>query len=1081
MTKQQAYELIKETFTQSFDKDRFAYFINELLNGYDKSTTTRYTGQMVKHAFKEHVSHCHRLGTYTTPQNDTIDILVVHLTKDSKLERARTAIRNYVAYHLSNRDSKDAALVAFVSPSEKTWRFSYVKMEYKTVVKDSGTVSTKTSLTPARRFSYIVGEGESCHTAQTRFVPLLENDEQRPSIEDIQEAFSVETVTKVFFSEYVALFDRFLAVLNDILEQDANLLDEFTRAQVSPTEYVEKLMSQIVFLYFLQKKGWLGVSRGSNWGDGPKNFLRKLANGDYVVYDNFYNDVLQPLFYNTLATDRGHDAWSKELQCRIPFLNGGLFEPIGNFNWKSFPIMLPNSLFTNNDYIEEHVYGTGILDVFDRYNFTVNEDEPLEREVAIDPEMLGKIFESLIEENRRKGLGTFYTPREIVHFMCKESLINHLDSRLADAAITIDKEDIERFIQIGDHAAFYEAARIDGYISYKQELPDSILSNAKVIDNKLAEITVCDPAVGSGAFLVGMMKEIVRCRSALTPYFNDPHERTPYHFKRHAIQSSLYGVDIDAGAIEIAKLRLWLSLVVDEENVTQIKPLPNLDYKVVIGNSLLSIEIDAFNTHLFRQLENEKNLLFDETDMNKKAEHKRKIDALIDEITDGEKVFDYELFFSEVFHEEKGFDVVIANPPYVRQEKITYKKKLEEQNYEVYTGGVDLYVFFYELGLKLLKENGTLSFITSNKWMRTDYGKKLRRLLAHDTTLKLLVDFRGFQVFGATVDTNIIILQKQKPNSEDQLSYFNIPKGYKGEDLEAYIQKNLCQFRQKELNENGWILEDEDVLKLKQKLDLIGKPLGESDVSINYGIKTGYNPAFIIDTATKEGLCKEDPRSIELIKPALRGRNISKYSHKWAGEWLIGTFPALKLDIDDYPAIKAHLQSFGKRLEQSGKPGCRKRTSNKWFETQDNIAYHIDFEKPKIIYPVISGNCSFAYDDQGVFANDTVFLITGENLIPLLGILNSRLLEWYFRLINALLGSGGMAFRKIFVETVPIPSLSKDPGLTDSLTHKVQSILNMDESQRESEIYEQTLAEIDQIVYQLYELTPEEIALVEGN
>jgi hypothetical protein len=306
-----------------------------------------------------------------------------------------------------------------------------------------------------------------------------------------------------------------------------------------------------------------------------------------------------------------------------------------------------------------------VLDVFDRYNFTVNEAEPLEKEVAIDPEMLGKVFENLIEENRRKGLGAYYTPREIVHYMCRESLINYLDSTLnrSEEPIVAVKprqnemfgepkpeqmalgtvirrnlvslEDIAVFVKLGDQASHYETARMSGTKSYKAELPKGIEKHARLIDDKLKNITICDPAVGSGAFPVGMMTEIVRARSALTPYFNDIHERTPYFFKRHAIQNCLYGVDIDPGAVEIAKLRLWLSLVVDEEDVKQVRPLPNLDYKIMSGNSLFGVEKDLFNAEAFKQLELLKPRFFDETDDVRKKIIKDQIDRLIVELTNG--------------------------------------------------------------------------------------------------------------------------------------------------------------------------------------------------------------------------------------------------------------------------------------------------------------------------------------------------------------------------------------------------------------------------------------------------------------
>src|SRR5262249_21031959 len=265
--------------------------------------------------------------------------------------------------------------------------------------------------------------------------------------------------------------------------------------------------------------------------------------------------------------------------------------------------------------------------------------------------MLGKVFETLIEENRRKGLGSYYTPREIVHYMCQESLINYLDPAINSLAETvaldkckqakfdgekaeqalaaaptrselIPRADIETFVHLGDQISHYEAVET----RYPIKMPKAIEQHARLIDERLADIAICDPAVGSGAFPVGMMTEIVRARSALTPYFNDIHERTPYHFKRHAIQNCLYGVDIDPGAVEIAKLRLWLSLVVDEEEARQIKPLPNLFYKIVTGNSLLGVEKTLFNEKLFNRLEELKPRYFDEPDKNKKILHKQQIE-----------------------------------------------------------------------------------------------------------------------------------------------------------------------------------------------------------------------------------------------------------------------------------------------------------------------------------------------------------------------------------------------------------------------------------------------------------------------
>ena len=722
MNKPQAAQLIKNTFTRPFDRGRFRTFALNLVNRMDESKAFSRNIQYIKDAFKPHVSRFERLGTYTSPDKETVDVLIVHLTQASKLERARTAIRNFVADHLKDRDEKDAALVAFVSPAEAQWRFSYVKMEYATVKKESGKVGVETRLTPARRFSYLVGEGESCHTAQTRFLGLLQDTDTDPTLAQMEEAFSVEAVTKEFFGKYAERFDDIHAALDKMVAKDKTLRNEFKEKNVSTVDFAKKLLGQVVFLYFLQKKGWLGVEKGKDWGTGPRDFLRRMARGEYGKYNNFFNDILEPLFYDTLATDRGHEAWCARFKCRIPFLNGGLFEPLNDYDWKKTDILIPNKLFTNDEFVEEGITGTGVLDVFDRYNFTVNEAEPLEKEVAIDPEMLGKVFENLIEENRRKGLGAFYTPREIVHYMCQESLMNYLEA----AVNAVPRADVETFVRLGEQISHYAA--VDA--KYAIKMPKSIEKNAKALDEALKSITVCDPAVGSGAFPVGMMTEIVRARAALTPYFNDVAERTPYHFKRHAIQNCLYGVDIDASAVEIAKLRLWLSLIVDEEDVKQVKPLPNLDYKIVIGNSLLGVEKNLFNDAQFKRLEILKPQFFNETDRDKKTKLREEIDTVIHELTHGRETFDYQIYFSEVFHAKRGFDVVIANPPYINSRHMAKSdpelRTMIQKSYTLTKGSWDIYIAFFEKGFSLLNQFGGLTFITPDKWISKPFGDALR-------------------------------------------------------------------------------------------------------------------------------------------------------------------------------------------------------------------------------------------------------------------------------------------------------------------------------------------------------------------
>src|SRR5699024_905308 len=371
------------------------------------------------------------------------------------------------------------------------------------------------------------------------------------------------------------------------------------------------------FLYFLQKKGWFGVPKGGDWGSGPKHFLRELFEEKHTSYSNFFDDILEPLFYEALAKKRSlDDDYYSRFNCRIPFLNGGLFDPIQNYDWVNTNLLLPDALFSNED-------KTGILDVFDRYNFTVKENEPLEKEVAVDPEMLGKVFENLLEINDRKSKGTYYTPREIVHYMCQESLVNYLETEL-DGRVPAD--DLDTFVRFGEQALQNDRqveAQQQETERYEYKIPETVRNYAKAVDEKLASIRVCDPAVGSGAFLVGMMKEIVRKREVLSNYLSQNADRTVYNFKLNAIHNSLYGVDIDPGAVEIAKLRLWLSLVVEEENIHHIKALPNLVYKIMQGNSLLEEYegVKLIDERFFEQTENNQHVIKQREEQQKKAQN----------------------------------------------------------------------------------------------------------------------------------------------------------------------------------------------------------------------------------------------------------------------------------------------------------------------------------------------------------------------------------------------------------------------------------------------------------------------------
>jgi type I restriction-modification system DNA methylase subunit len=1037
MNRDQAVALIRQTFTHSFDKNRYLEFSRNLLNRIDEQKASAWNNQYVKDAFKEHVQRYERLGTYTSPDGDKADILIVYLTQGSKLQRARTAIRNFVADHLKTRDEKEAALVAFVSPSETTWRYSYVKMEYATVKNESGKVGVETRLTPARRFSYIVGEGESCHTAQTRFLGLLQDTEADPSLPRIEEAFSVEAVTKEFFLKYAELFGQIEKALGKLLEKDKRIRDEFKTKGVNTVDFAKKLMGQIVFLYFLQKKGWLGVEKGNDWGSGPHDFLRRLASGEHGKYENFFNDVLEPLFYDTLATDRGHEAWCNRFKCRIPFLNGGLFEPVGNYNWRKADIILPNKLFTNSEYVDVGVSGTGVLDVFDRYNFTVNEAEPLEKEVAIDPEMLGKVFENLIEENRRKGLGSYYTPREIVHYMCQESLINYLDTALNKDKEIVPSGDIETFVHLGDQISHYEAVET----KYRIKMPKSIDQHARLIDEKLADITICDPAVGSGAFPVGMMTEIVRARSALTPYFNDVHDRTPYHFKRHAIQNCLYGVDIDPGAVEIAKLRLWLSLVVDEEDVKQIKPLPNLFYKIVTGNSLLGVEKNLFNEQLFRRLEELKPRYFDEPDMDKKDRYKHQIEETIHELTNGKEAFDFEIYFSEVFHRKGGFDVVIQNPPYVQIKGIPADdRRIYEERYEFATGRFNLFYLFIERCKLLSRRTGVSSFIIPDRLLLNTQCKAIRAWLLEENSITELVSFAD-QVFETVVVDSILLFFRRELRSREfvrarrKVSQRDVQRTQQIEIPVSYFQ--LSPSAQFDLNFTP------SKLALYSKIKANSVELGRISETKD-GIIQGKVEDHLFLSA------KRDSHS----KPLLFGENVERYSITFRKNWV-------NYKPEEMMALEIKRRGDGVR------PGL-------WMR-EPRI-----FERPKILTRQTADEIIAAYDKENFYyantLHGTAIIDSGYEPHYLLGVLNSRITTWYYRSNT---DEEGKVFAPIKIELLrklPIPKADKKRQ--QQVIQLVDRILAAKARDAAADV-SGLEREIDQLVYALYGLTSEEIAIVE--
>lgn len=1088
MDKTSAQRIVRETFKASFDRKRFRDFISELCNGFDESKAQ---SMLVPDAFMPHVKSCQRLGTFESADGELADVLIVHLTESYKLDRTRTALRDFVAHKLKRGDSyKEAGLVAFVAP-DLQWRFSYVRMEYETRRDpETGKIKSEERLTPARRYSYLVGVDEECHTAQTRFLPILQNTSDKPSLAQIEDAFSVESVTNEFFKEYVRLFETTEAALAALVKDDETLRADFEAKHVNTADFTKKLLGQIVFLYFIQKKGWLGVDKGGKWGDGPRHFLRQLATQAIEKKQNLFNDVLEPLFYDTLATDRGHEAWCETFQCRIPFLNGGLFEPLAGYDWENTEITLPNSLLTNRETNKAGDVGTGILDVFDRYNFTVIEDEPLEKEVAIDPEMLGKVFENLIEENQRKGLGTFYTPREIVHYMCQESLINYLDTALnhplkpigmvtpepeetqplffdsdelpkakggqqeileTTTRILVPREELAEWISQSDQFAHYAAAIVAGTKGDHYPKPSAAIRKyAREIDSLLHDITVCDPAVGSGAFLVGMMNEIVRARMALTPYFNDIAERTAYHFKRRAIQHSLYGVDIDAGAVEIAKLRLWLSLVVDEEDMQQIKPLPNLDYKIVVGNSLFGVEKNLFNQDQFKRLGELKPKFFNESDRKKKAQFKKQIDDLIHDLTNGREVFDYEIYFSEILHGNVRFDVVIGNPPWVSNDSIeqAYKDKLQSSYSYSTVSRFDLSCPFVELALEtLMGKHAVASFVLPEHLWLGEYFVSFRehtyKHWREVTSLKegyfesvnnpasmliMTSEICNDLVIGKSLPEKVVVRRKQNKEFLEN----EVQLGSRGQEIHTFK-----------------VFFDMDYLTLKTRFSKNSNCLFLDKVCIvTDGVQTANVLADLMTDKT--------PANPSHYKKALRkGKSIPcRYGNLiWDGWWMLK------------PEFATKFKRPGFSYDSPKRMLC--------FQTEEKIIMRQT--EPSIVATI---------DTEGFYFPNSIFQCVVKeqfqkdiSLHYVLGLLNSSLIRRFY-LLNAQVE--GTTKPQLYINILKsLPLLKIENARQKPVISLVQQILNA--KQRDAEADVSALErELDKLVYALYGLAPDEIALIEA-
>jgi hypothetical protein len=640
----------------------------------------------------------------------------------------------------------------------------------------------------------------------------------------------------------------------------------------------------------------------------------------------------------------------------------------------------------------------------------------------------------------------------------------------------------------------------------------------------IMEIKVLDNACGSGAFLLQAANILFDLNRRIDNQLSIGNSDTA--LKKLILIRNIYGVDINPNAIEIAKLRLWLWLA-DSYNADHIEALPNIDYNLRVGNSLIGyLDIakfrrqkvslmDYFSTEkpLFDLLRERMDLLEEyrwsygreskdlRDELIKKDEQIRQVlninlyqefiqkkIKIAEEEFENLNPFHWGFEFYDVF-ENRGFDVVVGNPPYVRQELIKELKPLFKELYPaVYTGTADLSVYFVKRSLDLTKSECYHSFIITNKWLRAKYGGNLRNYLTENIEIDEIIDFNGVRVFvGATVDVLVYILKNMKPEN-NKLRYYNYSDSPL-QNIKRCVKENGFDIEQETLKQ-GWSFYPKDVLEIKKKIEEVGKPLKEWNVKINYGIKTGFNEAFIIDEEIKNRLVKKDKKCVEIIKPILRGRDIRRYGYDWKNLYII--FTRQGINIDEYPTVKEYLSKFRERLEPrprdfTGKWNGRKSGHYKWYELQDTIAYYDDFDKTKIVWQRVTKKPSFLIGAKEFYIHDSLAFFTSEkaNLKYLGAILNSKLMHFYLDMIGHLYSNTGYLLSNQYLERFPIIELPEPHQIPFIHLADYMLFLNATEERRknEKELIEFIDSEIiDSLVYERYfkeELRTDLIELVE--
>ena len=1064
------------------------------------------------------------LGYIKLSDGLTIAIYEVELSDNVDIERNRRGIRDMLTTDW--RTNHAGAFMFCYRKNESILRFSYVSEtwgfnkqgEYEKISTDT------------KRYTYLLGEGRGCHTAIKQFGKLKES---KQALTDITEAFSVETLTKQFYKD---LFEWYQWAIDDSTQVTfPNNITTEDDDRDDVEKKVIRMITRIMFVWFIKQKE---LVPNRIFDIEYLSTILKEFDPYSTTVGNYYNAILQNLFFATLnraiedengntrkfATSTKRDVKTLyryaemfsiseqeivNLFSEVPFLNGGLFECLDKtryidgvkqyYNFDGFSrndarfadgrykhrAVVPNILFFEPE--------KGLLSILSRYNFTIEENSPEEQQVALDPELLGKVFENLLgaynpetKETARNQSGSFYTPREIVNYMVDESLIAYLGNNdfvrsLFSYDFTFDKAKSNEYLKIAD---------------------------------KLKAVKILDPACGSGAFPMGLLNRMIDILERISP------NEDIYELKLSVIENCLYGSDIQSIAAQITKLRFFISLICNcEKDASKpnfgIPTLPNLETKFVSANSLIAKKKEDRQLKLFKSEEIEsikkelhqiRHLHFSAKSTSTKhrlrekdlALRKKLIELLSDEnnfASDDAKQLaewnpydqnDTSSFFDPewMFGVADGFDIVIGNPPYIQLQNNggELAKLYEGCGYSTFARTGDIYCLFYERGWQLLKKDGHLCYITSNKWMRAGYGEKTRDFFANKTNPLLLIDFAGVKIFeSATVDTNILLFSRSNNQHKTTCAITNKQNKDSVKNLSDFVwqQDTICDFS----TSDSWVILSPIEQSIKRKIEAVGTPLKDWDINIYRGVLTGCNEAFIIDSTKRKEILsncqteEERKRTDELIRPILRGRDIKRYGYVENGLFLINTHNGIKgklprIDINDYPAVKAHLDQYWDKISVRSDKGDTPYNLR-------NCAYLEDFSKPKIVYMEIQTDNEkegypfpcFSYDNSNKIVLNTAYIISSntEDVRFILGVINSKMGRFLTKLYVSQLQERQFRMLAQYVKNFPIPKLPQNE--IDYIIKAVENNINKCNSELEEKI--------NRAVCSWYNLNADELNFIE--